>query len=476
MVNNNILSQRYVTDSINDIFSEEGKTLMERRIWLTVLKSQFELGLGGITKEIINKYESNLNVIDLKRIGEIETITKHDVKAKIQAFNESAQISGNEEQIHRGMTSRDLTDNVEQYQILCASKIIMGKKTSLLNKLLDLADKYEKTYIVARTHHQPAQLTTFGKRISFIAEELLYHIKKFDFFIEQYPLRGIKGPVGTQVDMLNLLGSDKKVYDLEKMVAHELGFEQVLDSVGQIYPRSLDFDLVSNLVGLSSASENFTNTIRLMAGYNLLTEGFKPGQVGSAAMPHKQNTRTSERVDGFSNTLKGYLTMASIQSGNQWEEGDVSCSVARRVFIADAFYAIDGQLESTLNIVNNLGIFPEVIKNEISDWLPFLASTLFLTYLTETGFGREEAHLLIKEISVQEALYVRDGKKNNLINSLAENSKIKGAGIKLFDLYSLINLKDDMIGTTYSQIERVREKSMPMIKKYGSDYNSRDIL
>ena len=116
----------------------------------------------------------------------------------------------------------------------------------------------------------------------------------------------------------------------------------MLTSVGQVYPRSLDFDVVSALVQVVAGPSNLATTIRLMAGLELVTEGFKEGQVGSSAMPHKMNTRSCERVNGLAVVLRGYLSMVGELAGDQWNEGDVSCSVVRRVALPDAFFAATG--------------------------------------------------------------------------------------------------------------------------------------
>ncbi|MCK4520964.1 MAG: adenylosuccinate lyase, partial [Nanoarchaeota archaeon] len=374
MSNQNILSERYAAKPINDIFSERGKSIAERELWIAVMKSQKELGVD-IPSEAIEKYEKAKDDIDLELIKSIETTTKHDVKAKIEAFVKAA---GAGEHIHKGMTSRDLTDNVEQMQIKKASGIIFGKYVSVLRHMVDKAKEYKNIILTARTHHQAAQPTLLGRRFSMWAEELLSHLNGFESFTETYPLRGIKGPVGTQFDMLTLLGDDKKVAKLEKRVAEELGFKKVLDSTGQMYPRSLDYALVSNLALLSSACENFAKGIRLMSGYELVTEGFKEGQVGSSAMPHKMNTRSSERICSFSELLKMYADGASRLSGDQWEEGDVSCSALRRVIIPDSFYTSDGLCETTLTVLNNMGAYPAVIDKETDKYLPFLATTEIL--------------------------------------------------------------------------------------------------
>lgn len=358
------------------------------------MKAQNELGLS-IDKNNIADYEKVVNKIDLDSIRNRELKTRHDVKARIEEFNFLAQ----HEDIHKGLTSRDLTENVEQLQIKKSLELINLKTVAILDKLAKLANEYSDLVISGRSHNVAAQPTTLGKRFASCAEELLIHHKKLENLITEYPLRGIKGPVGTSQDLLDLFENDQsKIDQLENKVAKLLGFENIFTSVGQIYPRSLDFDVVSTLFGLSSAPSSLALSIRLMAGHDLVTEGFKDGQVGSSAMPHKMNTRSCERINGLHAVLKGFLSMTSDLAGNQWNEGDVSCSVVRRVIIQDAFFATDGILNSIHNILTNLVIHEDKMKEDLQNNLPFLCSSTILMYLVKSGLGREESHKKIKDL------------------------------------------------------------------------------
>ena len=255
--------------------------------------------------------------------------------------------------------------------------------------------------LAGRSHNVAAQATTLGKRFATVADELLVALDRLDELLARYPLRGIKGPVGTGQDMLDLFdGDEAKLAELERRVAEHLGFSRVLTSVGQVYPRSLDFDVLSALVQLAAAPASFATTLRLMAGHELVTEGFRPGQVGSSAMPHKMNTRSAERINGFAVILRGYASMAGELAGDQWNEGDVSCSVVRRVALPDAFFALDGLLETTLTVLDDFGAFPAVIARELDRYLPFLATTKVLMAAVRAGVGREEAHEAIKSHAV----------------------------------------------------------------------------
>ena len=466
MPNANVLSERYATPEMNYIFSDEGKIRAERSLWIAVMKAQRELGMN-IPYGDIEKFKAAIGEINLGRIKEIERITKHDVKAKIQDF---VNVSGAGEYLHLGMTSRDLTDNVEQMQIRDASKIIFGKNVSVLRHMIEKADKYSDAVFTARTHNVPAQSTFLGRRFSMWAEELMEHLEPFEKFVENYPLRGMKGAVGTQSDMLALLGSAEKVEALEKKVAEHLEFKRTLSSTGQVYPRSLDFAFLNNLVALASAQENFAKNIRIMAGYDLVTEGFEEGQTGSSAMPHKMNTRSSERINGFGVLLKGYQDMISRLSGDQWGEGDVSCSVVRRIAIPDSFYAADGQLETTLTVLNNMKVYEGTIRRELEYNLPFLATTRILTVAMKNGIGREQAHKLIKKYSTRALLMRREmGNATDFMEELAADPLFVEKGITHDALKKAVLNIEDLLGNARGQIKVVSNQAKDYIGRYKQE-------
>ncbi|MBW2971843.1 adenylosuccinate lyase [Candidatus Woesearchaeota archaeon] len=466
MANLNILSQRYATNAINEIFSEHGKNLAERELWIAVMKAQKEFGVD-IPGEDIEKFERAKSDINLARIEEIERETRHDIKAKIQAFVEAA---GAGEYLHMGMTSRDLTDNVEQMQFLRAAKTVFGKYISVLRHMTEKADHYRGIVLTARTHHQPAQPTLLGRRFAMWAEELMQHLAGMEHFINNYPLRGIKGPVGTQFDMLTLLHDPANVDILEAKVAEQLGFSRTLFSTGQVYPRSLDYELVTHLSLLGAACENFAKGMRLMSGYELVTEGFKEGQVGSSAMPHKMNTRSSERICGFAELLKMYADGASRLSGDQWEEGDVSCSVMRRIVLPDAFYSSDGLCETALTVLNEMGAYPVVIDKEVDKYLPFLATTQILMTAVQAGMGREEAHKLVKKYAVAEALAMRqEGREPQIAEKLAADPSFQQAGITRERLEGILKDKLHFIGKAGRQIDIAVSKAETYTSRFPNE-------
>lgn len=466
----NVLAERYASDQIIQIWSPENKVLLERELWIAVLKAQREYG-ADVPEEVISAYQRTKNDIDLNSILEREKIVKHDVKARIEEF---CSLAGYEH-IHKGMTSRDLTENIEQLQILKSLQHIKILVIAALSRLTQLAQQYAELPVTGRTHNVAAQITTMGKRFSNIAEEILLSFSMLEQVSQSYPMRGLKGPVGTQQDLLELLGDKEKVEEFEKSIAQHLGFSNTMRSVGQVYPRSIDFSVVSTLVQLSSGPANLAKTLRLMAGHDLVTEGFQEGQVGSSAMPHKMNMRSCERIGGMAIVLKGYLSMTTDLSGDQWNEGDVSCSVVRRVAIPDAFFAIDGLMQTFITVLDDFGLYPKVIERELHHYLPFLSTTKILSAAVAKGLGREEAHEIIKEHAVAAALALRntDEGENTLLHDLGQDERFPLTEHELMQVINKIGT-----GLVQQQIDSISEDVTILKERYpeAGSYKPQPIL
>jgi adenylosuccinate lyase len=445
----NVLANRYATKEMAAIFDPVNKIIAERKFWITILRLQKAGGLS-ITDSEIASYEKVIEKVDLASIEKRERANRHDVKARIEEFNSLAGL----EKIHIGLTSRDLTENIELIAIKDGLNLVRRRTLETLFLLEKSITKYEKTYMVGRSHNVAAQVTTLGKRFATCAQELLFSFSSLEELIARLPLRGLRGPVGTGQDQIALLGSIKDLSKLEEKLAKEYGFENTLSSVGQIYPRSIDFEVVSKLLQIASAPSSMATTIRLMSGFGLVSEGFKSGQVGSSAMPHKMNARSSERINGMMVLLRGYATMAADLAGDQWNEGDVSCSVVRRVVIPDVFYTIDGLLHTFMTVLTEFGIYEENINKELSDQLPFLATSQILTELVKKGMGREIAHELIKKNATTTTA-------SNFFNALASE---KDFPLSINELNNLIKDPATFAGSALAQSQEVADEIKQIIK------------
>jgi adenylosuccinate lyase len=443
----NVLAARYATKEMVEIFNPINKIIEERKFWVTVLKLQKNAGLP-ISDSEIAAYEKVLTQVDLESIDKREIKVRHDVKARIEEFNALAGT----EKIHIGMTSRDLTENIELIQIRKALELTQFKTLQTLFLLNEKIEKYQSTYMVGRSHNVAAQVTTLGKRFASCAEELIFALDALENLLERLPFRGLKGPVGTSQDALSAMGNSKDLEKLEGKLAEQFGFDNTWQSVGQIYPRSVDFEVVSRLLQIAAAPSSMATTIRLMAGAGLVSEGFKEGQVGSSAMPHKMNSRSSERINGMMVLLRGYNTMAADLAGDQWNEGDVSCSVVRRVVIPDAFYVIDGLLHTFMTILQEFGIFENEINAELKENLPLLATTKILMECVKAGLGREAAHELIKKHST---------KSKDFFDSLVME---KGFPLTLDQLNLLIKNPAEFAGIAIQQSGEVKKLIYTRVK------------
>jgi adenylosuccinate lyase len=457
----NVLANRYATKEMVAIFDPVNKIIAERKFWITILRLQKAGGLS-ITDSDITSYEKVIEKVDLASIEKRERANRHDVKARIEEFNSLAGL----EKIHIGLTSRDLTENIELIAIKDGLNLVRRRTLETLFLLEKSITKYEKTYMVGRSHNVAAQVTTLGKRFATCAQELLFSLSSLEELIARLPLRGLKGPVGTGQDQIATLGSIKDLSKLEEKLANEYGFENKLSSVGQIYPRSIDFEVVAKLLQIASAPSSMATTIRLMSGFGLVSEGFKSGQVGSSAMPHKMNARSSERINGMMVLLRGYTTMAADLAGDQWNEGDVSCSVVRRVVIPDAFYTIDGLLHTFMTVLTEFGIYEENINNELAEQLPFLATSQILTELVKKGVGREIAHELIKK-------YATTTTASNFFNALASE---KDFPLSINELNNLIKDPAAFAGSALAQSQEVADAIKQITKGQVSKVDLQSLI
>ncbi|HZE00404.1 MAG TPA: adenylosuccinate lyase [Pseudonocardiaceae bacterium] len=455
-----VLAARYASGELVRLWSPEHKVVLERELWLAVLRAQTDLGVP-VEQQVLDDYQRVVSTVDLVSIAQRERVTRHDVKARIEEFN---ALAGHQE-IHKGLTSRDITENVEQLQVRRSLVHVRDRCVALLARLAGRAAEYADLVMVGRSHNVAAQATTLGKRFASAADELLVAFARLEELLARYPLRGIKGPMGTAQDMLDFLGGDPSALaQLEQQVAQHLGFGRVLTSVGQVYPRSLDHEVLGALVQLAAAPSSLATTIRLMVAHELVTEGFQPGQVGSSAMPHKMNTRSCERVNGLAVVLRGYASMVAELAGSQWNEGDVSDSVVRRVALPDAFFAFDGLVETFLTVLDEFGVYPAVIDRELERYLPFLATTKVLIAAVRAGMGREAAHAVISEHAVAAAVAMRDkGAGNDLLDRLADDSRLP---LNRTDLDTLLADRAPLSGAAAEQTAAIVAEVATLVSRH----------
>lgn len=453
----NQLATRYASKQIIQIFDLSKRFVLEREFWIEVLKLQKKFGMKIEATEI-EKYEKVKEIVDLESIFNREKMLKHDVKARIEEFNALA----NSEVIHIGLTSRDVTENVELIQIKLGLRVIISNLSAILGIFCKLIKDHKSTYIVARTHNKPAQLTTLGKRYSDYAEELLSGLQEIEHQVVTLPFRGLKGATGTQTDLASIF-SQAEIIKMEKLLAERFGFSLITSSTGQIYPRSIDAKWSSALLNGISSINSYATTFRLMSGFDLIDEIKEKSQVGSSAMPHKNNPRTAERINGLMEIARGFQHMLQNLSGNQWNEGDVYCSVVRRVAVPNLFYAIDGITRSALFLLENSVVNSNKINEEITKYLPQIISSKLLIELTKQGMGRESAHKLVSELIEN----MQDNSIKEFRERILKDTNFKISSSQIDGFFSGY---ESLVGNAVLQSETMIERLLPFEQIRSNNY------
>jgi adenylosuccinate lyase len=425
------MNQRYRSPEMDAIWGSRNRNLLERQLWIRVMRAQQRLGLD-ITDHQIGDYEKAMVDLgddhdsDQEAIRQLEQQTGHDLYARLQVFNQRA----GHQKAHLGLTSADVVENVQQLQILAAAEQIQLHGEQVLRRLGHLVDNGADQLTVGRTHGKPAQLTTIGKRAADWMSELLHAMAAVERAMGSYELRGIRGAVGTNTDMAQLLGPlDPRVGEPDGWAVHsvyeaghaaataldwdvwrlpELPTHQPVLSCGQIYPRSADLAWSSALLQVVAACTTVAVNVRLMSMLDIAQETPWPDQVGSSAMPHKTNPRYSERVHSLAVIARGYQHMLADLAGSQWFEGDVSSSAARRVALPGLFHAVDSCLANTAYVLDRLQFHQAQNAAQVTAWNPFMASGRLLGAFVQAGMVRSRAHELLR-LHAQRALTTKTG-------------------------------------------------------------------
>lgn len=389
----------YASDAMLALWSPERRVVLERELWVLVMRLQNAAGVD-IPTEAIEAYERVAPQINLESIAAREFVTRHDLQARLEEFNDLAGYG----YAHWGLTSCDITDNATQYQVRWGVQLVWESAHKVLELLKPHILACRDTPCVARTHNQPAQPTLLGKRFATIADEILNGLTSVRSLYEMQTSRGLAGAVGTGQDLLTLLGSQDSYEKVNLAFVDFLGYNTRVGSVGQVYPRSEDATLCSALVGLLAGPANLARMVRLETGYGRMWEMFDDGQVGSSAMPHKRNSVISERINGLHFVAQGYLGMLGATSGAQWFEGDVSDSVTRRIGLPGLFKAVDATLLATARLLERLDLSKQAYAEELEEQWDAVNTGTLLAHGLRLGMDRNKLYKRLQAGEVPEEL------------------------------------------------------------------------
>lgn len=420
----NPLASRYASAEMSRLWSDNNRYRLWRQTWLALAEAEAELGLP-ISAAQIAEMRAHLEPIDFAKAADYEKKMRHDVFAHLHTFGDACPLA--RPILHLGATSAFVTDNTDLILIRESLDLIASRLAVVIERLADRAMETRDVVCLGRTHLQPAQPTTIGKRICLWIHDLLLDLEEVLHRRRLLRARGVKGTTGTQASFLELFeGDHAKVRRLDEAVSRKLGFDRSYDVTGQTYSRKVDSQVVSVLGGISESTHKAGNDLRLAAAWAELEEPFESEQVGSSAMPYKRNPMRSERMCGLARFVMGFSATTSQTAAVQWFERTLDDSAPRRLVLPQAFLATDAQLVIFANIAGGLVVLPGAIRRNLEHHLPFLASERLLMAAAKAGGDRQELHEALRCHSHATTARMREGHDNDLISRLAADPLFAG--------------------------------------------------
>jgi len=408
------LGQRYATPAMLTNWSDRRRALLWRDLWIALAEAEQALGLP-VSAGQVAALRAAREEIDFSRVAELEAEVRHDVMAHVRHFGEKAGADA-AKIIHLGATSCFVTDNAELIMIRAGLELIADRLVAAIDALARFAREHGELACLAFTHFQPAQLTTVGKRACLWAQDLCLDLETVQGLIDRLPLRGVKGTTGTQASFLALCGGDhEKVRALERRVCDALGFNAAIAVSGQTYTRKLDTWVVSALADVCGSASKLAVDLRLLAHKREVDEPFEAGQIGSSAMAYKRNPMRSERICSLARFVHSLATSPRETHANQWFERTLDDSANRRLVITEAFLATDAVLNLVVDVTSGLVVHPAIVRANMRDELPFMATENVLMRATAAGHSRQEAHEAIRKASLAAIATMKTGAANDLV-------------------------------------------------------------
>jgi len=420
----NPLASRYASAEMSRLWSDNHRYKLWRQAWLALAEAEAELGLP-ISPAQLAEMRAHLEPIDFAKAADYERTMRHDVFAHLHTYGDACPSA--RPILHLGATSAYVTDNTDLILMRDSLDLIAARLAVVIERLADRALETRDLVCLGRTHLQPAQPTTIGKRICLWIHDLLLDLKEVLHRRSELRARGVKGTTGTQASFLELFAGDHaKVRHLDELVSQKLGFDRSYAVTGQTYSRKIDSQVVAVLSGISESTHKAGNDLRLAAAWAELEEPFETDQVGSSAMPYKRNPMRAERMCGLARYVMGFAATTSQTAAVQWFERTLDDSAPRRLVLPQAFLATDAQLVIYANIAGGLVVLPGAIRRNLEHHLPFLASERLLMAAAKAGGDRQELHEALRRHSHATTAQMREGHDNDLIERLAADPLFAG--------------------------------------------------
>lgn len=378
---------RYTRKEMKQLWSEKAK--FDALLEVEILAAEAWAELGEIPTEDTKKLRERASY-NIDRIKEIEAETKHDIVAFTRAVSET--LGDEKKWVHYGLTSTDVVDTAYGYQLKQVNQVLKKDLTHLIHVIGEKAKEHKYTVQMGRTHGVHAEPTTFGLKLATWYAEMKRNLERFERVAAGVEAGKISGAVGTFANTPP---------EVEAYVCKHLGL-RAQDISTQVLPRDLHADYVTTIALIATSIERFAVEIRGLqkTEQREVEEYFAKGQKGSSAMPHKRNPISSENVTGIARVIRGYASTA-YDNIPLWHERDISHSSAERIILPDATTLLNYQLNRFANVVEQLTVFPENMKDNMETTFGLIYSQRVMLQLIDKGLSREEAYDLVQPKTAQ---------------------------------------------------------------------------
>ncbi len=414
-------SWRYGRAELRSLFSEQTRRRLWRAVWVALAEAQAAQGL--IAQDELDDLRAHAGEVDIEAALAIEREIHHDLMAEIRLFLSQAPRGGGK--LHLGATSMDVEDTVETYRLRLALSYVGSNLGDLLVTLAEKIRAYADLVCLAYTHLQPAEPTTLGYRLASYAQDLLVDDANLRFVFENLTTKGLRGAVGTAATYERLSGNDGRSAEVEAYVLDRFGLT-ALEISTQTYPRKLDYLLLSGLAGLGASLSKFAADIRILAspGFGEVAEPFGPSQVGSSAMPFKQNPVLCERIDSLARLLPAYAEVTWQNAATNLLERTLDDSANRRIVLPEALLCADELVTLARTVVAGLRVEESRIAQNVRAYAPFSGTQAVMIEAVRSGGDRQRLHETLRHASMEAWEAVRRGKENPLSRLLTEESSL----------------------------------------------------
>ncbi len=441
-------SWRYGSQQMREIWGEFNTRLLWREIWASLAEVQIEYQL--VTTDQAVELRTNSGDIDLDQSSKIEEQIHHDLMAELQVFANQCPSAGGI--LHLGATSMDIKDNALILQLKDALGLILRELHDLLEVMVSLIDRWAELPLIGFTHLQPAEPTTLGYRLAQPAQDLLMYYRLLIALESEIKSKGFCGAVGTSASFASLIGKEN-LAEFQDRMAKKLGIE-FFEVVSQTYPRIQDYRVLTNLSGLGAVLYKMAFDLRILQSpaYAELAEPFGEKQIGSSAMPFKQNPVKAEKINSLGRYLAQFPRTAWDNAAHSLLERTLDDSANRRTILPEAFLIADEMLRECRVIFSGLQVFERGIKQNLEDYGPFAATEKLLMALSKAGADRQHMHQVLRNHALQAWAAVREGELNPLLELVSNDPN-------LLEYLSQTEITEAMDGSAYlgDAVERAKK-------------------